>query len=61
MVLPAAQANVIREMATGGGTGGGITIHINGDVYDAGGVRALPSHPDFIRGMREARRNGVNV
>jgi hypothetical protein len=57
MVLPEKYADVIRGAAAGG-DGGGVHLHFHGDVYDAGGVRALPSHPEFAKGLREARRMG---
>jgi hypothetical protein len=59
MVLPARIAEPLRQqLSGGGGRDGGVHLHIHGDVYDAGGVEALPSNPKFLRGMREARRNG---
>lgn len=72
MMLPERYANVIRDMAddnaggssrsggSGGQSGRGeVHLHFNAPVFDAGGIRALPTHPDFVRGLREAQRNGV--
>jgi hypothetical protein len=58
MVLPANIADPLRASLAVGGIGGDVHIHVHGDVYDAGGVRALPRNPDFIRAVRDAMREG---
>lgn len=37
MVLPAAQADVVRSMAGGGGSGGDVHLHVHGGLIDAKG------------------------
>ncbi len=58
MVLPAKQADVIRDMADGGARGGDIHVHITS--HDTQGVRDLfmNNQPVLIEAIRNAYRNG---
>lgn len=60
MVLPAKQADVIRDMADGGGASGG-DIHVHITSHDTQGVRDLfmNNQPVLIEAIRNAYRNGI--
>jgi hypothetical protein len=61
MVLPAKQADVIRGMADGGGTGGGVTVHIN--AVDAHSVKRLfTEHGSaLVKALKTQTRNFAHV
>jgi len=59
MILPEKYADVIRGIGgAGGGLGGDIHVHVHSVYADADSLQRLPQDPQFIRGMREAQRNG---
>lgn len=56
-VLPKEEANVIRDLADGGGAGG-VHVHLHAAYIDAASLRNFIASPQFRDGMREAQRNG---
>ena len=58
MVLPAKQADVIRDMADGGGAGGG-DIHLHVHAMDAGSVKRLfmSNRSELAEALKAARRD----
>jgi hypothetical protein len=62
MILPAKQADVIRDMADGGGAGGGFSPTINVRAMDARGVaQALRQGGALAEALRTLRRDFVRV
>jgi len=63
MVLPASQADVIRNMASNGNGGGSANVHFNVSAMDADGVKKFFSqHKGAIaQTIKDSMRNGTNL
>ena len=62
MVLPASQADVIRNMASGGG-GSGANVHFNVSAMDADSVKKFfaKNKTHLVKALNQASRNGLQL
>lgn len=62
MVLPAAQADVVRDMADGGGSaGGGITIHVHAADGESVKRMLMNNKPALVAAIQQAKRDGMKI